>query len=155
MPCSWAARVLADRLMQKLAVYILMSIFLAVQALAEPFNQEVYAGVAGPIECLVVESRATARVALLETLALDQREVHLINDEGRVKAAFVANCIFEGASYTCVWGKTKYLEIHLDEVFSSTVNRMQPKPFIRGWLKSDIFRPGSGVSCPVSIEPRT
>lgn len=141
--------------MKILSVYILIATILPWIARADLLEHEVYVGVAGPIECIISQDREITRVALLDTLAAEQREIHLIDEVGDVRKAVVANCEFKGSSYSCSWDKTRYLEISLDNVFTSNVNRMDPKPFLKGWLKSDIFRPSANVSCPVTVESRT
>ena len=158
MPCLWAFRVLAQRHMKKFVVQT-FTIFMAGLLLAASaqglLEHEVYAGVAGSLECILTEDRTISRVAMLDTLATDQREIHLLDHAGQVAKAEVANCEFDGSTYECTWGKTMKLQISLGEVYQSNVNRLNPKPFLRGKLKSDIFRPASVVNCPLGIQTRT
>ena len=104
-------------------------------------------GVSGRLTCYLGEDRPITSVVLSDHIDNYQRTIEFVGHSGAVKKQVLATCDFVDAFYECVWGKTYRLKIKMGQVYSSSLNRLNPRQFLSGSLKLDLFRPGINLSC--------
>ena len=141
----------------KLVVYFLICSLGVAPGLAAATEsgKEVYQGISARLVCHLDQQRPIARIELGEHLDFDLRQIIFFDERGRPFRSAAANCDYEEADYVCRWGKTHVLKIKMSRVEASVPNRLVPSKMLRGWMDSDIFRPGTGLSCPLTKTPKT
>ncbi|MEO0335158.1 MAG: hypothetical protein AAF202_02110 [Pseudomonadota bacterium] len=140
--------------MKIFAVMISASLsFLASTAIAIDSEKDVYQGISTRLVCHLDQERPVARIELSDYLDYESRTIVFYNDRGLPLKSERALCEYEEADYICRWGKTHILRIRMARLDASVANRLVPGKVLRGWVDNDVFRPGTGISCPLMKSP--
>jgi hypothetical protein len=141
----------------KFIAYFLLNSFclLSPQSMAGPQEKDVFQGISKGLVCHLDQQRNIARVELAQYLDAQTRLIVFYDQTGGAFRSEVANCEYEDSHYICRWGSNHVLKIKMSRVEVSVANRMVPGEVLRGWMDSDVFRPGTGISCPLQRSPKT
>ena len=116
---------------------------------SKAFDRELYEGLAGKLVCHLDEARATARVELSDQIDKASRWLIFFDKSGLAFRSEQARCDYRDSDYICRWGSNHILKIMTSKIEVTFANRMAPRKVLRGWIDSDVFRPGTSLSCPL------